>query len=107
MQLPSDLAERLSGRLTISVAEAAELLHLSLPTMYAAIRRGQVPVLEFGERAKRVPVGALLTLCGFEENKEGAEVSRLPLAQPTPTPLPILPFPNARKAQSDEFTPTG
>ena len=104
MQLPNDLAAKLEGRLTLSIREAAELLSISLPTAYDAVRRQQLPSLSFGERALRVPVGSLLALCGFEDPPNAERTAEAIL----PTPAPI-PFPNGREAQSYEqqHTPTG
>jgi excisionase family DNA binding protein len=94
VQLPSDLAAKVEGKLTLTPRETAELVGVSLPTLYAAIRSGQLPSLRFGERAVRIPVGALLAACGFSE----PESERTAAAVPS-TPNPVVPL--ARKEHRD------
>lgn len=91
MRLPDDLADKLRGKAVLTIPEAAELLHLSLPTMYEAARNGSLPVLTFGARAKRVPVGALLSILGFEDtpNAEGTGSPEPVPSAVTPTPVPL------------------
>ncbi len=40
----------MADRLTLSVAEAAQVLGVSRPTVYALIRRGNFPVFSVGSR---------------------------------------------------------
>lgn len=53
----------LAGRLTITVAETAEVLNLGRDATYACIAKGDIPSLRLG-RTIRVPVAKLLQLCG-------------------------------------------
>lgn len=75
--IPSDLV----GRLTVPVwsddpdePTAAKVLDLSRGSAYAAVRRGDIPVLRFGSRVV-VPVAKLLELVGI-----APETSEAPLA---------------------------
>ena len=49
---------------TISVVEAGQILGLSKPTAYEAVRRGDIPSLRFGRRVV-VPTAKLLTMLGL------------------------------------------
>ena len=44
-------------RLTLTVAEAAEKLGISLPVAYQAVKRGEIPVIRIGRRIL-VPIAA-------------------------------------------------
>ncbi len=105
MRLPSDLAERLEGKLTLTFREASQLLNLSLPTMYEAARNGSVPVISFGARAKRIPVGALLALCGFEDphNAERTAEAVLPESNPFPNGKTLASVSDSRTQRGETF----
>ena len=51
-------------RPTISVVEAGQILGLSKPTAYEAVRRGDIPALRFGRRVV-VPTAKLLAMLGL------------------------------------------
>ena len=55
-----------SGRATISVEEAGELLGIGRGKAYDCVRNGEIPCLSLG-RLKQVPVPALLRLLGEGE----------------------------------------
>ncbi len=52
-----------SGRATISVEEAGQLLGIGRGKAYDCVRNGEIPCLSLG-RLKQVPVPALLRLLG-------------------------------------------
>lgn len=55
---------------TVSVAEASELVGISLRSTYRAIERGDLPVLRFG-RSLRVPSAPLLAMLGLSTEDDG------------------------------------
>lgn len=57
----------LDDRLTVTVEEAASLLHLGRTAAYEAVRRGEIPARRLGRRLV-VPVPALLAWLGAGEN---------------------------------------
>ena len=61
-QTPASL-EALTGRITITVEETAQLLGLGRSAAYEAARRGQLPTRRLGRRLL-VPVPALLEWLG-------------------------------------------
>jgi excisionase family DNA binding protein len=54
------------ARLTISVEEAGRMLGIGRQSAYAAVRRGDIPVIRIGRRVL-VPVARLNELLGLEE----------------------------------------
>jgi excisionase family DNA binding protein len=56
-------AERLNGRWFVTIAEAAEILHVDPRTVRRAIDRGQVPAVRVGQQY-RVPVAWLRERAG-------------------------------------------
>jgi len=60
------MTHELSGRLTCSVPEAAKALGIGRDAAYAAVERGEIPVLRLG-RTIRVPVPKLLALLGVPD----------------------------------------
>jgi len=60
--------ERLKGRCTCSVDEAAEVLGIGRSTAYAAAREGSLPVLRVRTRLL-VPTAKLLAMIGLEAEK--------------------------------------
>jgi excisionase family DNA binding protein len=50
--------ELLSGN-TVSVEEAAEILHISRSVAYESVKNGRLPALKFGARRIRIPVAAI------------------------------------------------
>jgi excisionase family DNA binding protein len=61
----TSIAERLHGRCTCSVDEAAELLGIGRSTAYAAARDGSLPVLKVRNRLL-VPMAKLRVMLGVE-----------------------------------------
>ncbi len=55
----------ISGRATLTVPEAGEILGLGRDASYAAASRGELPVLKVGRRLL-VPVPKLLALLGAD-----------------------------------------
>jgi excisionase family DNA binding protein len=49
---------------TLAVEDAGKLLGLSRPSAYAAVRRGEIPVIRIGRRVI-VPTAKLLTMLGL------------------------------------------
>lgn len=49
----------MEGRLLYKPKECAEAMGVSKSWLYAAIKRGDVPVIALGPRCLRIPVGAL------------------------------------------------
>jgi len=62
----ASIVERLRGRCTCSVEEAAEALCIGRSTAYAAARDGSLPVLKVRNRLL-VPTAKLLTMLGVED----------------------------------------
>jgi excisionase family DNA binding protein len=50
---------------TMTVEEAGQVLGMSRPTAYAAVKRGEIPVLRFGRRML-VPTARLRVMLGME-----------------------------------------
>ena len=90
VRLPSDLAERLRGRAVLSIPEAGELLGLSADGSYDLARSGGLPTIPAGTRRKVVPLGALLSMLGFDQESERTDPPGPVLPTPTPTE-PITP----------------
>jgi len=59
------ITERLRGRCTCSIEEAAEALGIGRSTAYAAAREGSLPVLKVRNRLL-VPTAKLLAMLGVE-----------------------------------------
>ena len=59
----------MSGPLTLSVEEAAQLLGVSRGLAYEAARRGELPTIRLGRRLL-VPRARLLELVGVQEMRE-------------------------------------
>lgn len=57
--------EQLLSRPTISLRNVSEILEISLPTAYAAAKRGEIPTVQVG-RLKRVPTALFKKLLGLE-----------------------------------------
>jgi excisionase family DNA binding protein len=62
---PTYTAADLSGRVTISVEEAAQLLSIGRSAAYAALHRGQIPHVRIGRRYL-VPVPRLLAMLSVD-----------------------------------------
>mgnify|MGYP000977379496 CR=1 FL=1 len=62
------IIERLRGRSTCSVDEAAELLDIGRSTAYAAARDGSLPVIRLSHRLL-VPTAKLLAMVGVEAER--------------------------------------
>ena len=58
-------------RPSLTVAEAAAILGISLPSCYEAVRTGAIPSLRIGRRLV-IPTEKLLHLLGFEPTVAGA-----------------------------------
>lgn len=54
------------ARLTVSVEEAGRMLGIGRQSAYAAVRRGDIPVIRIGRRVL-VPVARLNELLGLEK----------------------------------------
>lgn len=71
--MKDDVIELLRGeatvRRTISVEEAGEVLGISRNSAYAAVRKGEIPVIRIGSLL-RVPLPALERLLGGEFGEE-------------------------------------
>lgn len=61
--------EDLSGRVTITVPEAGQLLGIGRDAAYAAAHRGEIPTLKLGRRLV-VPTHVLLRLLGITEDSQ-------------------------------------
>lgn len=65
LDLDTNIHADLSGRLTISVEEAARLLRIGRSAAYEAVHRGQIPHVRIGRRYL-VPVPRLLAMLGVD-----------------------------------------
>ena len=55
-------------KVVMTVEEAAELLHISRPSAYQAVKKGEIPVIRIGRRIL-VPVAALERLLATAGSK--------------------------------------
>lgn len=77
-------AADLTERLTVTVPQAGELLGIGRDAAYAAVGRGDIPVLRVGRRLL-VPVPRLLALVGATPDMSGAGASTPATATTAPT----------------------
>jgi excisionase family DNA binding protein len=68
--MATDVPDTLSPRL-LTIAEAAEQLHISYRELHRIIKRGELPVIRIGERLVRIAPGDLDNL--IANKREEAE----------------------------------